>query len=161
MKNKHTTESVIRKFIENAGNLSQSFGLGRAIGQIYAYLYFSREPRSLADMQEILGISKGSASMNVRQLEAWGAVKQIWIKGDRKDYYKADDWFGGIIKSAVMDGIGKRLGSAAAMMREIDKEVDAVEGDGEVLEFIKGRIKHIREFEKKAELIASGLKEII
>ena len=161
MKNKHTIESVIRKFIENAGNLSQSFGLGRAIGQIYAYLYFSYEPRSLADMQDELGISKGSASMNVRQLEQWSAVKQVWVKGDRKDYYCADDWFGNIIKNVVMEGVGKRLGSAAAMMKELDREIDNIQGDGTALEFLKSRIVHIKEFKNKAELIASGLKEII
>ena len=45
---------VIRRFVEDAGNTTQSFGIGRVVGQIYAYLYFSPEPRSLADMQASL-----------------------------------------------------------------------------------------------------------
>ena len=79
-------DRVVDKFIEDAGNLAQSFGLGRVVGQIYAYLYFSRTSKGLHDMQQDLHISKGSASMCVRQLEQWGAVSKIWIKGDRKDY---------------------------------------------------------------------------
>ena len=106
---KKTINPVITRFIQDAGNLTQSFGIGRATGQIFAYLYFSPEPRSLADLQAALGISKGSASMCVRQLEQWGAVKKIWVKGDRKDYYEANEWFGQIVKNALMDTIGKRM----------------------------------------------------
>ena len=104
--------------------MTQSLGLGRVVGQIYAYLYFSPEPRGLADMQHTLAISKGSASMGVRQLEQWGAVRQVWVRGDRKDYYEASDWFGRIIKSAVADTIGKKLGTYSTMLDEVEAELN-------------------------------------
>ncbi|OVE74449.1 hypothetical protein BVX94_00240 [bacterium B17] len=124
--------SIIHKFIEDAGNMTQSFGLGRAVGQIYAYLYFSENPRNLADMQGALGISKGSASTNVRQLEQWGAVKKVWIKGDRKDYYEASDWFGKILKNALQDTVGKKMKSYANLLQEVEQIVEAVQKDQEV-----------------------------
>ena len=110
--------SVVQRFIEDAGRLTQSLGFGRVIGQIYAYLYFSRTPRCLADLQNALGISKGSASMGVRQLEQWSAVSKVWVKGDRKDYYAANDWFGQILKSALVDTIGKKMEIGRASCRE-------------------------------------------
>ncbi|MBN2301346.1 MAG: hypothetical protein JXN60_02390 [Lentisphaerae bacterium] len=150
-KEQTTISPVVRRFVEDAGNLTQSLGVGRVIGQIFAYLYFSHEPRNLADMQSALGISKGSASTGVRQLEQWGAVKKIWVKGDRKDYYEASDWFGRIIKAAVLDTVGKKMSSYSSLIEEIESDLDAIEltnGDGK---FIKERVEHLKKFQKKAQ----------
>lgn len=143
---------VIRHFIEDAGNMTQSVGLGRVVGQLYAYLYFSSRSRNLVNMQDTLGVSKGSASTAVRQLEQWGAVKKVWVKGDRKDYYEACDWFGRILKNAVIDTFGKRMSSYTSLLHEIEEDLVALEGkangDGE---FIRGRIDNLREFQQKAQ----------
>ena len=142
---------LVRRFVQDAGHMTQSLGLGRVVGQIYAYVYFSSEPRGLADMQHALAISKGSASMGVRQLEQWGAVRQIWVRGDRKDYYEAVDWFGRIIKNAVADTIGKKLGAYSTMLDEIEGELNSLpNGNGE-RDFLKNRIQHLRKFQKRAQ----------
>jgi DNA-binding transcriptional regulator GbsR (MarR family) len=104
-------DPAIRKIIQEAGNTTQALGLGRICGQLYAYLFFSQEPRSLSDMQEALGISKGSASMNVRQLEQWGAAEKVWVKGDRKDYYTANEWLGKVVRNILNDLASRRLTS--------------------------------------------------
>ena len=132
---------IVHRFIEDAGSTTQALGLGRVVGQIYAYLYFSPEPRNLADLQDTLGISKGSASTCVRQLEQWGAVRKIWIKGDRKDYYEANDWLGKILRNIALDTIGKKLLAYASLH---DNGGDA---------FVRERIRHLREFEKKARKV--------
>jgi DNA-binding transcriptional regulator GbsR (MarR family) len=141
---------VVRRFIEDAGILSQSLGVGRVIGQIYAFLYFSPEPRNLGDMEEALGISKGSASMAVRQLEQWEAVKKVWIKGDRKDYYEASDWFGRILKNAVTDTVGKKLASSNALLDEAERETAELDGDPDA-DFIRRRIDRMRRFQRRAQ----------
>ena len=116
-------DPLIRRFIEEAGNTTQTLGVGRVIGQIYAYLYFSEPPRTLDDMKETLGISKGSASMGVRQLEQWDAVQRIWVKGDRKDYYTANDYFGRIVRNIMSDLMGKRLASLAQSLDAAENEL--------------------------------------
>ncbi|MFC1498547.1 GbsR/MarR family transcriptional regulator [Verrucomicrobiota bacterium] len=141
---------IVRRFIEDAGNMTQSFGLGRVLGQIFAYLYFSSQPRNLADMQEALGVSKGSVSTGVRQLEQWGAVKKVWIKGDRKDYYEASDWFGRILKNAVLDTVGKKMSSYNSLLGEIEVNLsDFQENDDG--KFLKERIENMRRFQKRAQ----------
>lgn len=143
---------IIKRFIEDAGNMTQSFGLGRVVGQLYAYLYFSSIPKNLADMQEALGISKGSASTAVRQLEQWGATKKVWVKGDRKDYYEACDWFGRILKNAIIDTFGKRMSSYTSLLHEVEEDLTTLEsrdnGDGA---FIRQRIDRLRQFQQKAQ----------
>lgn len=148
---KEAIHPVVRRFVEDAGSLSQSLGVGRVIGQLYAYLYFSSDPRNLGQMQAALGISKGSASTAVRQLEQWGAVKKVWIKGDRKDYYTANDWLGGIFKNAVVDTVGKKLTTFSSLLDDINQELDsAAGGDGEG-QFIRDRIEKLRAFQEKAQ----------
>ena len=98
--------------IESAGRTTQGFGLGRIIGQLYALLFFSPEPLSLDDMAGELEVSKGSVSTNIRELEKWGAAKQVWIKGDRKDYYEAEVDFFKIIKEGIMPFFRRKLDSS-------------------------------------------------
>jgi len=143
-------DPVVRRFIEDAGSMTQSFGVGRVLGQIYAYLYFSPEPRNLGNMQEALGISKGSASTGVRQLEQWGAVRKIWIKGDRKDYYEANDWLGRIVRNVMQDTVGSKLASYASLLDEMQEELQRnTDGDSET-EFVREQIEKLRRFQQKA-----------
>jgi DNA-binding transcriptional regulator GbsR (MarR family) len=140
--------------IEAAGHATQSLGLGKVPGQIYAYLYMSREARSLNEITEALGVSKGSVSMCVRQLEQWTALEKIWVRGDRKDYYRARDSFGKIIKNALADLAGRRLASSGRLLDEVEKELGAGNGgmkrDVPQTQFIRDRVRHLREFQNKA-----------
>ena len=140
---------IVRRYIEDAGRLSQSLGLGRAVGQVYAYLYFSPAHRGLADLHETLGISKGSASMTVRQLEQWGAVRKVWVKGDRKDYYEANDWIGQILRNVLVDTIGKRLAQANGLL-STDVEASL---SGPDAPFIRERIENLRRFQSRARKV--------
>ncbi len=132
--------------------MAQSFGLGRVVGQIYAYLYFSPDSKGLHDMQQDLHISKGSASMCVRQLETWGAVSKVWVKGDRKDYYEANDWFGKVLKNVLNDSIAKRFAHREEFYNEIESELKDMNGSKDTA-FIKERLAHIKQFETKARKV--------
>ena len=81
------------EMVEAGGRTSQAFGLSRLFGQIYTYLYLSPEPQSLDELAEGLGVSKASVSIAARQLESWGALRCIWKRGDRRDYYEAETDF--------------------------------------------------------------------
>ncbi|HNQ14330.1 MAG TPA: DUF2807 domain-containing protein, partial [Pyrinomonadaceae bacterium] len=39
---------------------------------------------------DTLEISKGSVSMNMRDLERWGMAKEVWVRGERRKFYKAE-----------------------------------------------------------------------
>ena len=142
-------QNIRQRFIEAAGHMTQSLGAGRALGQVFAYLYFNKDPQSLDDLAKVLEISKGSASMTVRQLEQWGALRRIWIKGDRKDYYEAEDWFGRILKNVLVDMLGKRISSFTELLEGVERELATIgpnDGEGE---FVKGQIRKLREFQSK------------
>lgn len=85
-------EKALDRFIENAGKISANMlGMVNKVGgQIYALLFLSREPLSLDEISEILQVSKGNISVNIRLLEEYKLVKKVWVKGSRRDYYEAN-----------------------------------------------------------------------
>ncbi|MFA6142122.1 MAG: MarR family transcriptional regulator [Candidatus Omnitrophota bacterium] len=111
-------EMAQHKFIEHVGKLCDSFGLNKFVAQLYALLYLSHKPLSLDEMVEKLGVSKGSISLNVRELEKWGAVKNIWVKGSRKDYYEAELDLKKVIANKLKAGIQKRVREATSVSEE-------------------------------------------
>ena len=77
-------------FLDRINHICKKLGLNNIMAQLYAILYLSNEALSLDDMVQRLKISKGSASINIRALESYGAVKRVWVRGSRKDFYEAD-----------------------------------------------------------------------
>ena len=105
-----------RRFVEAGGNTTHSFGLGRMIGRVYALLYLTPKPISLEDIASSLAVSKASASITVRQLSSWHALRQVWVPGDRRDYYEAETDFSIIFKEGIMPGLRKKLQSAGVQI---------------------------------------------
>ncbi len=125
--------------------------MGRVLGQIYAYLYFSRQARNLAHMQNDLGISKGSASTIVRQLEQWHAVRRVWITGDRKDYYVAEDNFGQILRRILNDTVSAKIYAYSNLLEDAAEQLQKRNGDNngddsEYQQFLEQRLKKLSSF---------------
>lgn len=121
-----TNSTIIQKLIDNAGSTTQSLGMGRVIGKVFAYLYFSETPRCMTDMQRDLKISKGSASMNIRQLQEWRAIKKIERPEERKEFYVASESFGRIIKNAVADLVSTKMAAYRDILQDVQDELEAV-----------------------------------
>ena len=141
--------------------MTQSLGLGRVVGQIYAYLYFSQYPRNLADMQAALGISKGSASTGVRQLEQWGGVRKVWVKGDRKDYYEAETNFNNLIRNGLLEILRKKLVTAGGQLALAESSLrDALaeaNGDGnDELQAVADRLQSAKQFHSRINGLLSN-----
>jgi len=101
-----------RRFIEAGGNTTHAFGLGRIIGRLYALLYLTPVPTALEEIAAQLAVSKASASIAVRQLADLHAVRQVWIPGERRDFYEAETHFSVILREGLLPGIRKKLQSA-------------------------------------------------
>jgi DNA-binding transcriptional regulator GbsR (MarR family) len=115
-----TAES--RRFIEAGGNTTHSFGLGRMIGRMFALLYLSPHPVSLEEIATRLEVSKASASIVVRQLFDFQAVRLVALPGDRRDFYEAEVDILCIVKRGVMPGLRKKLQTAST---QIERTLDA------------------------------------
>jgi DNA-binding transcriptional regulator GbsR (MarR family) len=78
------------EFILEWGRMSSSWGINRTMAQIHALLFIVGEPMTVEEIIQRLEISRGNASMNLRDLLDWGVVRRFRKKGERKDRYLAD-----------------------------------------------------------------------
>jgi len=77
-------------FIRRWGEMAASWGIGRTMAEIHALLFLSPEPLCTDDIMEQLAVSRGSASMNLRELGNWGLITRVHRRGDRKEYFEAE-----------------------------------------------------------------------
>ncbi|MEK7686116.1 MAG: hypothetical protein AAB466_11905 [Verrucomicrobiota bacterium] len=147
-----------RDMIEASGRLFQLLGLPRSTGQIYGLVYLSMKPCSLDDVVDLLGISKASASTGTRQLAAWGALRQVWVPGERRDYFEAVGDLGALVRGGYSEFVKPRLASSqkrlANMMGYLDS--DAKEGflTPEECRFCAERLKNLSRMQKKIQALA-------
>ena len=104
-------------FIEGWGRLGPSWGISKMMAEIYALLYMSTTPLTLEDMSQKLATSRSNVSMNVRGLLDLGVVHKVIVRGERKDYYTAED---DITKVAKLLALAKKR-------KELDPAMDTVE----------------------------------
>jgi DNA-binding transcriptional regulator GbsR (MarR family) len=142
-----TVEDIRNDFIDTAGEMTERYGLTRVAGQLKGLLLLSSGPLSLDDMAERLEVSKASVSTNIRLLERWKAVRRLFNRGDRKNYYelRGDLWE---IETEIITTIVKdEMDRFADRMRRWKQELaDADEGDDESRAFLADRLDEIDEY---------------
>jgi DNA-binding transcriptional regulator GbsR (MarR family) len=72
------------------GRNGVSLGHYRTMAQIHALLYAEGEPLDTDTIMKQLSISRGNANMNLRNLMQWKLVQKVHYKGQRKDYFSAE-----------------------------------------------------------------------
>jgi DNA-binding transcriptional regulator GbsR (MarR family) len=78
------------QFILEWGRMSSSWGINRTMAQIHALLFVSGVPLEVNEIMDRLQISRGNASMNLRELMDWGVVRRFRHPGERKDTYVSE-----------------------------------------------------------------------
>ncbi len=138
-------------FVDLGGRSAQRLGLARSLGQVYAALYLSPDPLGLEDLMRQLHISKGNASMSVRQLAEWGAVERSWVKGDRRDYWRARDDFRAVLKHFTSAVLKPRLASTSDQLKGMKESLASPRNRQKTDEgeFMRQRIAKLHSFESK------------
>lgn len=78
------------KFIESWGSMGVLWGINRSMARIHAFMLLSDEPVDLDTVAGELNISRGNASMSLKELRNWGIIKRVHVSGDRRDFYVAE-----------------------------------------------------------------------
>ena len=146
-----TTDKVRWEMIEAGGRTVQSFGLNRLLGQIYTLLYLHPDPLSLDTMAAELSVSKASVSIACRQLASWGAIRSVWQRGDRKDYYTAERDFRSILNNGILESIRKKLDSAQRLIEKNLEKLEEAGDDGDQIAFVKDRLKEADRYRSRIQ----------
>ena len=145
------------EFIETTGRLCQKVGLPRSVGQIYGLLYLSPQSLSLDDIAEQLSISKGSVSTGTRQLAGWQAIRQVWIPGDRRDYFEAVGDIRQLLESVYRNFLRQNMEKGSRRLEDLKKTLDTERDSGGVTsdeyDFCKARLETLGKFEGRLSLL--------
>ena len=141
--------------LSGINQICHKFGLNNIMAQLYAILYLHGKPASLDEMVERLEVSKGSVSVNIRALERYGAVRKIWIKGSRKDYYEAESDISKVIIDRVRSMAQGRLSEINKVVDSSYKILDASEPSGKAkkaeTEIFMRRLDELKDLYLKAK----------
>ncbi len=85
-----TLTDLEREVIELFIRMADMLNLPRSVGEIYGLLFIAPDPLCLDDCRIRLNISKGSTSQGLKILRSFGAIRTVYIPGDRKDHYLAE-----------------------------------------------------------------------
>ncbi len=78
------------EFVAQWGALGTQWGINRTMAQIHALLMTAPQALTTDDVMEELEISRGNAHSNLKELVAWGLVRPVVKKGERREFFEAE-----------------------------------------------------------------------
>ena len=126
--------------------MASAWGINRTMAQIHALLYAEGKPLDTDTIMNQLSISRGNANMNLRNLMQWKLVQKVHYKGQRKDYFSAEQEVWTIVSRIVEE---RQLREVAPIKESLVNTLSILENreslDQEEQEF-KERIDNFVEF---------------
>jgi len=107
------------RFIAVWGQMAGAWGISRTMAEVHALLYITGEDQCTDDIMERLEISRGNASMSLRALLDWGIVERAHKRGDRKEYFRAEQDVWAMFRAIVRERISREVDPLLASMHEI------------------------------------------
>jgi DNA-binding transcriptional regulator GbsR (MarR family) len=143
-----TVHDLQHGIMETMGKITSFWGFSKIMGQLYGLLYLSPKALTLDEMAENLAISKGNVSINIRALDRWNMVRQVWVKGDRKDFYEAETDFWKIIRGVLKEREKKEFDNALASIGGLRKRGEEILKKSKSAEsaFAVDRLKKLEDF---------------
>jgi len=138
-------DAVIDHFVEAWGRMGSAWGISRTMAEVHALLHVSGEPLCTDDVMERLQISRGNASMSLRALLDWGVLNRVHRRGDRKDYFEAEQDVWSIFRAIVRERMKRELDPLLASLHEIREREHAGSG-GERAAEIDARLEAMIDF---------------
>lgn len=122
------------------GEMANAWGINRTMGQIHALLYVSPGALSMDEIIDRLKISRGNASMNLRNLEEWGIVSRSHVTGDRREYYRTltDAWE--LCQTLVRERKRREFDPTMRSLRQFLAEADELPEQSEPMRIYRDRV---------------------
>jgi DNA-binding transcriptional regulator GbsR (MarR family) len=89
-RNQQKLAEARERFIAQWGAIGTAWGINRSMAQLHACLLVASRPLTTDAVMEQLDISRGNANANLRDLVDWGLVRQVVVRGERKQYFEAE-----------------------------------------------------------------------
>lgn len=107
------------RFVAVWGQMAGAWGISRTMAEVHALLYITGEAMCTDDVMERLQISRGNASMSVRALLDWSIVSRETRRGDRKEYFRAEQDVWALFRAIVRERMNREVDPLLASLYEI------------------------------------------
>ena len=109
----------VDRFIEAWGRMGSVWGISRTMAEVHALLYITGEAMCTDDVMARLQISRGNASMSLRALVDWGIITRAHRRGDRKEYFQAEQDVWAIFRAIVRERTKREVDPLLVSLHEI------------------------------------------
>jgi DNA-binding transcriptional regulator GbsR (MarR family) len=110
------------EFVAQWGALGTQWGINRTMAQIHALLMTAAEAMSTDEVMEALEVSRGNAHTNLKELVAWGLVRPVVRKGERRDYFEAEKDVWHIFTTVARERKRREIEPALAVLAKCAEE---------------------------------------
>ncbi len=107
------------RFIASWGRMGSAWGISRTMAEVHALLYVTGEPMNTDEIMDRLAISRGNVSMSVRALLDWGVIQKTHKRGDRKDYFRAEQDVWAMLRAIARERIKREVDPLLQSLEEI------------------------------------------
>jgi DNA-binding transcriptional regulator GbsR (MarR family) len=153
--NDKSTDNARSCLIRAAGWSTQDFGMGRIVGEVFAFVYLSESPVSLDEIAEKLELSKAAVSIATRQLDKLSLIVRVKNQGDRKIYYRTSDHFADSLKSGILEIIRTKLKAAEDVLNQAESFLQSGSVNSEK-QFLMQQISRARKIRNRADKILNN-----
>jgi len=123
-------------------SLSRLLGQPRSLAEIYGLLFISGRPLAMDDLIARLELSKGSASQGLKFLRSLGAVRMVYVAGERRVHYQAVAELRNLTTRFLRDQIVPHLDNGQARLERIAEMVKQLPAEERAR--INGRVKMLQ-----------------
>lgn len=115
------------RYIAAWGQMGAAWGISRTVAEVHSLLYITGQPLNTDDIMDRLQISRGNASMSLRSLLEWGIVSRAHKRGDRKEYFTAEQDVWSLFRAIVRERLKREVDPLIASLFEI-RDLTSLEG---------------------------------
>jgi DNA-binding transcriptional regulator GbsR (MarR family) len=121
-------------------------GMPKSVGELYGLLFVSPEALPMDALMERLNMSKGAASQGLKLLRSFGAVKSLYVAGDRRDHYRAEFELSHFATGFIKGELQPHLDSGLLRMERMEQLIAQLPQPGrDVAENRLARLRHWHE----------------
>lgn len=104
--------------------MGATWGISRTMAEVHALLYICGVPLCTDDVMDRLAISRGNASMSLRSLVDWGLIARIHKRGDRKEYFEAEQDVWALVQAVVRERMKREVQPVLQALYELRDQTD-------------------------------------
>lgn len=143
-------EEAKQKFIQIWGTVGVEWGINRTMAQVHGLLLTREEALSTEEVMEALGVSRGNANMNLRELVNWRLVSRETKTGDRKEYFIAEKDIWEVAQRIVAERRKRELDPLMKMLEQLQNDTTTTQGQTKEAQSFRKLLTDIHALGKKS-----------